>query len=171
MSDAPQGGSPRGLARDFHRAKQGTTASAAELREFVQKLHGKSPQEMLGLVAGSNLIQSTILATIITFVLILAFTIVPYALDRNSPATAKAELPVPAAPAPAAAPTATAAVAATPATPTAAPTGSAALPATSPNAAPPDPVLDRLGIGETKAADPKKNPLEAGADDLLKDLK
>ena len=31
--------------------------------------------------------------------------------------------------------------------------------------------LEKLGVSETKTSDPKKNPLDKGADDLLKDIK
>lgn len=166
MSDAPETRPPRGLARDIHTAREGAKASAAELREYVAKFRGKSPQEMLGLVAGSSLVQGTILATVITVVFLAAFTVGPYVWKKMSPPVAKAPPPKPAAAAPAATSTAPAPIAsATAAKPIA--TASAAPP----NAAPPDPVLDRLGIGEAKTADPKKNPLDAGADDLLKDLK
>lgn len=162
---------PRGLKGDIHRAREGATASAAELREFVRQCRGKSPQEMLGLVAGSSLVQGTILATIITVIFMGAFTVGPYVMNKAVPPVAKAPKPAPAA-APAAAPNATAS--------TAAPATAASLPATSGPAVPTDPlappgsksdIANKLGIGETKIADPKKNPLDAGADDLLKDLK
>jgi cytoskeletal protein RodZ len=168
MSDASGGRPPRGLARDLHRAREGTKASAEELREFVRQFRGKNPQEMLGLVAGSGLVRSTILATVLTVGFMAVFTIWPY-LTYEPKATAKANKPA-AAPSPAPAPTAS-----TPAAPAAAATADAAKPAAPPTAATGTPkqpdVLQRLGIGETKASDPKKNPLEAGADDLLKDLK
>lgn len=166
MSDAPETRPPRGLARDIHRAREGAKASAAELREYVAKFRGKSPQEMLGLVAGSSLVQGTVLATVITVVFLAAFTVGPYVWNKLSPPVAKASPPKPATAAPA------------PTPPASAPAASATAPAPAPtaaaapsNAVPPDPVLNRLGIGEAKTADPKKNPLEAGADDLLKDLK
>lgn len=168
MSDAQQGRPPRGLAGDIHRAREGSKASAEELREFVRKFRGKAPQEMLGLVAGSGLIRSTALATVITVAFMAVFTIWPY-LTAKPQATAKA---VPPAAAPATAP-AVAPAASVPAAPVA--TADAAKPVAPPPSATGTPkqpdVLDRLGIGETKTADPKKNPLEAGADDLLKDLK
>jgi len=181
MSDVPETQPPRGLARDLHRARHGAQATAEELRAYVKQFSGKKPQEMLGLVAGSSLVQGTILASIITVVFMAAFTVGPYVWKRMSPPVAKAStklVPAAAAPAPAATPAA-ATPGATPATAAAAGTAPAAAPGTAsavpptapPGAVPPDPVLDRLGIGETKTADPNKNPLEAGADDLLKDLK
>ena len=169
MSDAPQGRPPRGLVGDIHRARQGSKASAEELREFVRKFRGKAPQEMLGLVAGSGLIRSTALATVITVAFMALFTLWPY-FTSKSQASAKADKPV-AAPtaAPAAAPAASVPAATVAVTDAAKP---AVAPPPSATGTPQQPdVLDRLGIGETKNADPKKNPLEAGADDLLKDLK
>lgn len=168
MSDAPETRPPRGLARDFHTARQGAQASADELREYVAKFRGKSPQEMLGLVAGSNLVQGTVLATVVTVVFLAAFTVGPYVWKKMSPPVAKAPPPKAAAPAPAAASTATAPQ---PAAAVAAGTAAAPVPAAT-MSVPKDPVLERLGIGEVKMADPKaKNPLDAGADDLLKDIK
>lgn len=164
MSNSPSGRAPRGIAGEIHRAKIGTKATAAELREFVQEFHGRSPQEMLGLVAASNLVQATILATVITFIFMAAFTIGPYFLSSPAPVAAK---PTPPAAAPAPAPSASAAPA--PVAATSATTAPLAV-ATGTGPATPD-VLNTLGIGETKVSDPKKNPLEAGGDDLLKDLK
>ncbi len=154
---------PRGLVGDIHRARTGAKASAEELRAFVRDFRGRSPQEMLGLVAASNLIQATLLATVITFIFMAGFTVGPYMMKKAYPVAAKTSKK-PAAPAPA--PSASAAPAPVAATATAAPLAVA----TGTGPATPD-VLNTLGIGETKASDPKKNPLEAGGDDLLKDLK
>ena len=148
---------PRGLVGDIHRARTGAKASAEELRAFVRDFRGRSPQEMLGLV------QATLLATVITFIFMAGFTVGPYMMKKAYPVAAKTSKK-PAAPAPA--PSASAAPAPVAATATAAPLAVA----TGTGPATPD-VLNTLGIGETKASDPKKNPLEAGGDDLLKDLK
>ncbi|MFP6903856.1 MAG: hypothetical protein VCG02_01470, partial [Verrucomicrobiota bacterium] len=51
--------------------------------------------------------------------------------------------------------------------------GTEASPGTDPGEDPPgekDDLLDKLGVGETKVAPPKENPLESSADDLFKDL-
>lgn len=166
MSDSPETRPPRGLARDIHTARRGAQASAEELRQYVAQFRGKSPQEMLGLVAGSSLVQGTVLATIVTVVFLAAFTIGPYMWNKMSPPVAKAPPPKAAAPAPAATPNASA-----PAPAVAAGTAAAPVPAATVSV-PKDPVLERLGIGEVKMADPKaKNPLDGGADDLLKDIK
>ena len=155
---------PRGLVGDIHRARTGAKASAEELRAFVRDFRGRSPQEMLGLVAASNLIQATLLATVITFIFMAGFTVGPYMMKKAYPTAAKtSKKPAAAAPAPSAS--------AAPAPVAATTTAAAPLPvATGTGPATPD-VLNTLGIGETKVSDPKKNPLEAGGDDLLKDLK
>jgi hypothetical protein len=175
--------SPRGLKGDIHRAREGAKASAAELRQFVADFRGKAPQEMLGMVAGSGLVQGTIVATIVTVLFMAGFTVGPYVWKKSAPPVAKksapaAEAPKPAAPAaaaPAAAPAgnAPATAAANPAAPGPSGAPSTGGPGTAaPGAGPGGPeVLNRLGVGETKTADPKKNPLENSADDLLKDLK
>ena len=167
MSDENQGLPPRGLSRDLHRAREGTKASAEELREFVTKFRGKSPQEMLGLVAGSGLVRSTVLATVVTVGLMLVFTVWPYIESLNTTAQAAKPTAPAAAPTPAPAPAATAA-----AVPVAtAATTAAALNQPSAAGVPKQPeVLDKLGIGETKKSDPKKNPLDSGTDDLFKEL-
>jgi hypothetical protein len=169
MSDAPKNPPPmpRGLVGDVRRARAGATASAAELREFVSQLRGRSPQEMLGAVAESNLVRATVLATVITVVFLALGTILPFAWNRMYPEKAAP----PAAAAPAAPSTAPAASA-----PAAGPAGSApptyVLPAAGPAAgsAPADPLAPQ-GINDVKTADPNKNPLLNRGDDLLKELK
>jgi hypothetical protein len=167
MNDADGGRPARGLARDFQQARAGTKASADELREYVRQFRGKSPQEMLGLVTGSGLVRATVLATVLTVVAMAAFTIGPYAWKKMSPPTAKAaksppaaQAAAPAAPAPAA-PVATAVAAPTVAKPVA--TAAAGPPSIE--------AIEALGLGEKSKAKPTKNPLDAGGDDLLKDLK
>lgn len=182
MDTSPQASPPRGLARDVDRIKTGSVATAAELRDFIGKLKGKRPQEVMGTIAGSSLVQCTTLATIITVVGMAIFTVGPYLWNKSRPApTATAQ----AAPAPATAPAASTPASASPAKSdtVAAPVepaknDTAKGPAAAPVANPLEPSIDgkqkaieKLGIGETKASDPKKNPLENSADDLLKDLK
>ncbi|MCE9603634.1 MAG: hypothetical protein K8U03_01885 [Planctomycetia bacterium] len=172
MTNAPktEARPPRGLAGDIHRARSGANATAEELREFVRQLRGRSPQEMLGVVAGSSLVRGTVAASVITLIFMVIGTLWPYAMRKMNPVVATKPAVVEAAPAaaapaaanPAAAPAAgTGAAAATPAS------GSAAS-----DAGPGSPdVLGKLGIGDTKISDPKKNPLDNSKDDLLKDLK
>lgn len=185
MDSTNSTGGPRGLARDIERIKVGGTATAAELREFIGSLKGKRPQEVMGAVTGSGLVQCTTLATIITTLFLALFTVGPYVWNKLNP-VAKTAQAAPAA-ATTAQPTAPASAqpAATQPEKNTAPAKNDAPPTkgeTAKSGAPPiDPLepsaankqkaLEKLGIGETKASDPKKNPLENSADDLLKDLK
>lgn len=163
MSESNETHPSRGLKGDIHRARNGAKASAAELREFVREFRGRSPQEMLGLVTGNGLVQATALATFITVVFMAGFTVGPWWWNKSHPVAAKPTKAPVAAPAPATSGTAAAPVAAS-ATAAPLPVATGSGPAT------PD-LLNTLGIGETKVSDPKKNPLEAGGDDLLKDFK
>jgi hypothetical protein len=153
-------GPRRGLAGDMRRIREGSQATAAELRDFLQNFRGKSPQEALGLVAQSGLAQGIVMSTLGSLVLLVVFTALPYAMR---PAVAEQS---PAKP--------DAAAAATPAQPAAStPQASAAAPAaTAPAGAPAgaEQALEKLGETETKTADPKKNPLD-NLDNLLDDAK
>jgi hypothetical protein len=163
---------PRGLAGDMHTLKAGSAASADELREFVKQLKGKNPQEMLGLVAQSGLFVGVMQATVATIVVILTCTVVPYLWSKSSPDTVTAQ----AAP-PSQAPAKideSKAKATTPAvsTPDTKQTATASSTGSKPPAADnKGKILEKLGMDEAKKADPKANPLENSADDLLKDLK
>lgn len=139
---------------NVRRMKEGTQATAAELREFLSGMRGRSPQEMLGAVAASSLVQCTVAATLITAAFFVAFTLGPYYL-QGAPKP-KPEKPVAAAPA-APAPQAT-----TPkpdaATADAAPTDG------KPNL---QKAAEKMDLIETKQSDPKKNPLDKEVDSLL----
>jgi hypothetical protein len=156
---------PRGLRGDIHRAREGASASAEELREFVAQLRGRSPQEMLGVISASDLVRATVLATVITVVGIAAFTVGPYLWNKSHPQAAPAAAPV-AAPAGPAKPASTT---------VAGPAGSRPAGGLPPaglgpaGSTPVDP-LSALKVNEVKNADPKKNPLENSNDDLLKDI-
>lgn len=172
-STKPEGRPPRGLKGDIHRARLGATATAGELREFVGQLSGRSPQEMVGIVAGSGLIRATVLATVITFALMVASSVYGYLMKKNAPPVVAAPVAAPTAAAPAAPAQGTAAASATgaaaPATGAAAAAPNTPVPPTGPTG-PVDP-LSRLGVSEVKNSDPKKNPLENSGDDIFKDLK
>ena len=160
---------PPGIGRDVQQVREGSTASAAELREFLQQMKGKAPQEVLGMIAQSSLVQSTVIATLGCVVVLFAGSAIPWAWAKASPApaapaVAKEDPAKPAAPA--------AAIASQPSTgappgetgPTE-PTATSSKPKKSD-----DDLLERLGVGETKDADANVNPLDRG-DDLLKDIK
>ena len=150
----------------IRQAKHGSIASANELKEFLRTVKGRSPDQLLGVVAQSELFLATITATVGTVILMAILTVGPYLMGVE-PVTAH---PVQAkAAAPEAAPAATNP---TPAA-VAAPTDPAAKPAvTNPGDKPPlstkDEAVKKLGVGEVKNADPKSNPLDGKGDDLLK---
>lgn len=133
---------------ELRNLRNNSQATVAELKAFLGELKGRSPQEMLGMVAANQLIRATIHALILIGALIAVFTVIPY-LTRSEPAKTAPEATEnpPAAPAPA--PAETPAATATPAQPDA---------------------LDELGIGEEKQAPPDVNPLDAGTDNFLEEL-
>lgn len=127
-------------------------AACAELREFLSQMRGKSPKEMLGAIASSNLVQSTMIATAAITATIIALTIIPFGWDK---AFGKASAsPQPATPAESADP------------------GNPAAPAAEPDldAASKADAAGKLGIGDAKDAPANINPLESSTDDLLKGL-
>jgi len=78
---------PRGMiARDLHRVREDGRASAEELRQFMGELRGRSPQEMLGAVAQSDLVRSTLAAVVLTAILLGALTFGPWAMARDKDA-------------------------------------------------------------------------------------
>ena len=148
-----------GIAGDFERAREGTTATAEELREFMRNFRGKNPQEVLGLVAKSGLVQGVGISVVGTLIVMLTLTVIPYVWSQQAPKTgAKAA---------AAKPTEKPAAQAAAATPAVA--SGAASPATG-AAGNAQQTLDKLGESETKTADPGKNPLD-NLDNLLDDTK
>ncbi len=163
-SSEPEQASGR-IGGELRRLKSDGAATAAELREFVGQMRGRSSQEVLGMVAESGLARSVLLATFGFAVLLIVFSAIPYYFgDRD----AEASGPVAAEGAdgaedatqggsPSAAQTAT-----QPAADTAGPSSD-----TEPNG---DEVIDALGIGETKTVDPDKNPLEDSLDNLLDNI-
>lgn len=145
---------PPGLRRDLQRAREGAFASAAELREFVQNMRGKSPQEVLGAVANSGLAQGVGLATVGTVILIAVFTIGPYFLyPKVPPKVVKAEAPA----------TSESAATSDSAVSTPVEKSERVGKDASSNA---QQTLDKMGESETKTADPNVNPLD-NLDDLL----
>jgi hypothetical protein len=156
----PQGG---GIARDVRRLKADGAATMAELREFLGQMRGRSPQEMIGLVAESGLTRSMLLATFLFVLLLAALTVIPYAVRRDG---ADASTPVAEEKAvekeessqagqPEAAEDSTETPAATQDVDTV-DTG-----------IDPERAIDAMGIGETRVADPKENPMEDKLDKLL----
>ena len=131
---------------DLRELRDNSRATVGEIQAFLRELKGKSPQEMLGLVAQSGLFRSLVLSTGLVVGGILLFTAIPYFMGgEEKPA------PVSESPAPVEAPVETP----KPVEPAAEPV--------------PDP-LSKLGVGEELSAPPNTNPLENKGDDFLKDL-
>lgn len=142
------------IASDLKKIRRNTAASSQEIREFLAQMRGKSPQEMLGMLASSSLVKCTTQAGLVWLIFIVVFTLGPWIWSSMNP-------PAPKVAPPSAATTAPAAAAAAPAP--------AELKASEPT--PSAKVTEKLGIGETKEAPANQNPLEKASDDLLKDLK
>ena len=160
--------STTGVTHEFRRLKGDTAASAAELREFVGRLRGKSPAEVLGQVSESHLVSSIGLAALVCGVVLIVGTLIPYALQDGE--TVK----VPEGSERGSGPTAAA---------SAEPGGESSTPAQQQTRKTANTATDNtaeenasqaaaaLGIDETKTADPQKNPLEDNLDNLLDSLK
>jgi hypothetical protein len=126
-------------------------------------MHGKSPQEVIGMVAKSGLTRSIVLATFLFAVLLVALTIGPYLWAKfgsgaTGPVTDQSDtVKAPAAkldePKPDEQPAE--AVATT------------AKEKSVGDEVDPDRAIDAMGIGETRTADPNKNPMEDKLDKLL----
>lgn len=154
---------PGGIARDLSRLKSDGTATAAEIREFIGQMRGRSPQEMIGLVAASGLTRSMLLATFLFALLLAMLTVGPYVLwgrkaDGSAPVAEEKNVEQENAsesdqPAATDGPT-------EPAAPT-------PVVDTDDTGLDPERAIDAMGIGETRAADPEKNPLEDKLDNLL----
>ena len=151
------------VTRDLQHVRANSASTAKELRTFLSEMKGRSPKDMLGMVAQSNLFKSLISAAVLMAVLILALTIVPYALNQFGAGVdvaeevAAAEAPEsPAETSPPDSETAKTPEPAIPVEPTA-PTTNQRL-------------EDQLGIGESRDAPAEVNPLEGAADDLFKDF-
>jgi hypothetical protein len=147
-----------GLYRDLRNLQQNGSASLEELKEFLGRLQGRSPQEVVGIVSTSMLIQSMVLATVGTLAIMVVFTLGPYMVygppQMKKPATAAA----PAAPSNSAA------------------NNSAATPSEAGkpgelSAEDKSKAMNKMGIDETKTADPNKNPLDKSFDNLLDNVK
>ncbi|NQV28502.1 MAG: hypothetical protein HQ518_29465 [Rhodopirellula sp.] len=154
-----------GIGADMKRLKSDASSTAEEVRDFIANIKGRSPQEVLGAVSESGLVQATIQATIGCVVVLGVLSVVPWALKSDEPAAVAAETQAAASePTTAAAKnTATASSAETastkPRSSTDTPTGSDATKAAA-----------AMKIDETVVTDPKKNPLDGNLDKLLDGL-
>jgi hypothetical protein len=155
-----------GVARDLRQLKTHGAASVAELREFLARTRGRSPQQVLGMLAGSHLLRSIGVAAAGALVVLVVCTIVPWWMG-DSPAgstpPAKASTAAPVEARSGVEPTFEPPTPSTPAAP--APAAEA-----KPSPADAEKAVQVMGLGETKVADPKKNPLEKNLDNLLDKL-
>lgn len=148
---------PTGTATKVQQLRGNSSATAAELREFLGQLKGRSPQEVMGIVAQSSLFRGITTATIACAVLLLIFTIGPYLLS-NAPGALSQK-------------TVTAATVAPVSNDIAAPADQNTNTTQTQQAEPTKPDLAKaaqaMGIGETAEAAPDKNPLDSKLDNLL----
>ncbi len=157
LEDQPQPAT--GIAGDMKRLHGDASATAAELREFVATLKGRSPAEVLGAIGESSLFQGIVQATVGCVVLLVVFTVVPYLWYGPAEAsTPDAEASVATAAEPAATATPDAAVA---------DANAAESPAAAEAGSDVEKAAKAMGIDETRQADPKSNPLDKNLDSLL----
>ena len=151
------------MINDMKNMKESGSASVAELREFLKSLKARNPQEVIGMVSSSLLIQSLGLSCVATAAILFVFTVGPYMI-YGAPQTKG-----PAAKATVAAATTPSGSSNSPTDATAA-TGAASTGATSAAGMPDaEKAAKVMGLDETKAADPKKNPLDKPDLDKLLD--
>lgn len=146
-------------------------AATPELPRLLGGVEEKSPQDLLGAMARSDLPRNVLLAAFITAVTLGLLTAGPYWYNRA--AANKADKPVaaeakqPAKDQPAAMEQPAKDVTKTKPDPL---DKTAADPVPAKPSKGKDP-LEKLGVSETKPSNPNTNPLDKTADDLLKDIK
>jgi hypothetical protein len=145
---------------ELRNLRSSSNATVAELKSFLKQLQGRSPQEMLGIVAASQLFRAICISTMIVLAGGLLLTAIPFAIGAGKPRekapSGKSGQPSaaePAIPRPASNPTAPS------------PPDQEANPL-----APTAPNLSNLGVTEEKQASPNKNPLENKRDNFLDGL-
>ena len=154
-------GQPRGVFKDVKRLQTDGNASVEELREFLAELKGKSPQEMLGIVAESGLVKGMVTATVGMVAVLFVFTIGPWAYNELAGEPVQPQAAVP----PAAAQNPAPQAPVDPATQAAAAAAAVANPGAQASSAAPASQADlgtatkALGIGETKSGEPNLDAL------------
>jgi hypothetical protein len=146
------------MLHDVKNLKESGGASLEELREFLKTLKSRNPQEVIGIVKTSLLIQSLVISSLATVAFMAIFTVGPYLVyGPDKPTSAPRKGTVAAVPA---------------AAETSAPTSAAATaPADKGSVGAPDveKAAKVMGLDETRPADPKKNPLDKPDLDKLLD--
>ena len=69
-------------ANDIRKLRTNSAASANELKSWLDKMRGKSPQEVLGAVATSSLFQSFITAAVLMAVVIFGWTALAWGYNQ-----------------------------------------------------------------------------------------
>ena len=145
---------------DIRKLKRNGKATAAELTSFLAQMRGKSPREVLGSVASSNLMRSFVQASIGVAVLVLVLTVIPWISGMGAKKEAVvAEIAEPAQT------TALAPAVVEPSGKTPAVAAPEAIDIDGKKAA-----ADQMGVTEEKLAPLNVNPLDGSNDDLLKGL-
>ena len=81
------------IRSDVKNLKANTSSTAAEVRAFLTEMQGKSPREMLGVIAQSSLMSSLLHSTAIIFILLAGFTGLAFALEEEQPKPVAEETP------------------------------------------------------------------------------
>lgn len=145
----PSRGALASTKADLRELSGNSRATVQELQTFLRELRGKSPHEMLGVVASSYLVRALGISTAIVIGGILVFTAIPYFFGtKEAPAAVVTSNPPPVPP------------------PAAVQEAPKPVPIPVPK---PDP-LAPIGVGEQLSSPPDRNPLENKGDDFLKDL-
>ncbi len=82
-SDSAQTKPMASLSRDIRNLQSNTSNTTAEVRSFLAEMQGKSPREMLGVIAQSDLVSSLLVSTAIICFLLIAFTGLAFAMDEE----------------------------------------------------------------------------------------
>lgn len=155
-------------AQDVRNLQQNSGAVASELRDFLAKMEGKSPKEVLGAIATSGLGKSFAMATFLFVLLTAVLTVAPYSWGLMFPDNDEvAQQTEEATPTEKAEP---ADVETPPEAPTSTPETASEAEVAGVNLNNGEEIVDKLGVGEIKQAPPNVNPLESATDDLLDGL-
>ena len=161
------------MGRDMKKLKENISFTATDLTRFLGEMKGKSPKEMLGLVAQSTLFKGMVTSTLFFVAIILVFTVIPFTLNKlNPPEKTQVQEEVESGDEDESAQNAN-----TTQGTTKGQTANAQQPATDadgnplPSGSSANDVVDTLGIGETKVSAPNVNPLDDTGNDLFDELK
>ena len=166
-----------GMGREFRNLQEHGSATVDELRDFLVRMRGKSARQMLGALAESGLVRATMQATVAAVALLAVMTAGPYMLGVGNPhgqsGAAAARAKTQAGTTKPAADSHDSNESLTDSSAERAGGGGAQGGGNATSLAQPD--LDKaakkMGIGETKSADPQVNPLDKSLDSLLDKVK